>query len=87
MAETKGTKTDTGANVTRLTVEEGNLKNVTISSNEGGNSVNIAHLIDKFKYSESILDPTIRVQLRYVDTGSALEGKGIIPGLPLVGTE
>ena len=89
MAETKGkgTKTDTGANVTRLTVEEGNLKNVTISANEGGNSVNIAHLIDRFKYSESILDPTIRVQLRYVDTGSALEGKGIIPGLPLVGTE
>ena len=56
--------------------EEGDLKEIWISSNEGGKSVNISPATTQFYYYESILDNTIRVRLTYTDTGSSLEKDG-----------
>ena len=70
--------------------EEGDLKEIWISSNEGGKSVNISPATTQFYYYESILDNTIRVTLRFVDTGNTIQledGLSVIEGLPIVGTE
>ena len=38
-------------------------------------------------YYESILSDTVKASIHYVETGSSVEGKNVIEGLPLVGTE
>ena len=38
-------------------------------------------------YYESILSDTVKASIHYVETGSSVDGKNIIEGLPLVGTE
>jgi hypothetical protein len=66
--------------------ESGNIKKLSIASNKSGQS-DISNGIVELRYYESILQETVRVQLQFVDTGNSVNGKTVIEGLPLVGTE
>jgi len=66
--------------------ESGNIRSLSIASNKSG-QVDISTGIIELRYYESILQPSIRVQLQFVDSGNSVNGKSVIEGLPLVGTE
>jgi len=67
------------------------IKEFSIISNVTGKSVSILDGIVDFKYYESIMQNTVRVTVTYADTGvikgDATNGKSVIEGLPLVGSE
>ena len=67
------------------------IKQFSIISNVTGKSVSILDGIVDFKYYESIMQNTVRVTVTYADTGvikgDATNGKSVIEGLPLVGSE
>jgi hypothetical protein len=72
-------------------VREVNIAQCIIESNVDGGQVDIVDLITDFYYYESILEPSIRTNLVYVDTGRAVKKEDhtltIIAGLPLYTTE
>ena len=62
--------------------------NVSIFSNKDTTkSVDLTSGIVEFKYYESILSDTMRVEFSFVDTGNSIDKKSITESLPLVGTE
>ena len=67
------------------------IKEFSIISNVTGKDVSILDGIIDFKYYESIMQNTVRVTVTYADTGvikgDATNGKSVIEGLPLVGSE
>ena len=72
-------------------VREVNIAQCIIESNKGGDQKDIVDLITDIYYYESILEPSIRTNIIYVDTGKTIQ-KGqttqtLIEGLPLQGTE
>ena len=67
--------------------EPASIDKLTIFSNKGGKSTDIANGISQFEYHESILQDSIRVTVFYSDTGDAVDGKTAMEGLPIVGTE
>ena len=72
-------------------VREVNIAQCIIESNTGGDQKDIVDLITDIYYYESILEPSIRTNIIYVDTGKTIQ-KGqttqtLIEGLPLQGTE
>ena len=76
------------AKVLGLAAEASVIKSVTIISNESGEAVDISPGISLLMYFESILQDTLRVTVRFVDSGdSTKEGKTVREGLPLVGQE
>ena len=76
------------AKVLGLAAEASAIKSVTIISNESGEAVDISPGISLLMYFESILQDTLRVTVRFVDSGdSTKEGKTVREGLPLVGQE
>ncbi len=80
---------ETESKTSRKTIEEADLKHVIIAATEGSNQVDVAPAITTLKYCESIFDPTIRIELEFVDSGHSVNtlGSGIVSGLPIVGTE
>ena len=66
--------------------ESGNIRSLSIASNKSG-QVDISTGITELRYYESILQESVRVQLQFVDSGNSVNGKSVIEGLPLVGTE
>ena len=71
-----------------LAAEPAAIKSVRIISNKSGEGVDISSGISLLMYFESILQDTLRVTIRFVDSGdSTKEGKTVREGLPLVGQE
>ena len=72
-------------------VKEVNIAQCIIESNVDGGQVDIVDYITDFSYYESILEPTIRTNIVYVDTGRAIKKdkstQSLIEGLPLQATE
>ena len=72
-------------------VKEVNIAQCIIESNVDGGQVDIVDYITDFSYYESILEPTIRTNIVYVDTGRAIKKdkstQSLIDGLPLYTTE
>ena len=62
-----------------------------VVSNDQNTKVDISTLITDLYYYESVLSPTVKVDLIYAETGKSVEKDGsfktVIEGLPLVGTE
>ena len=75
-------------------VREVNIAQCIIESNQGGvqgDQKDIVDLITDIYYYESILEPSIRTNIIYVDTGKTIQKdqttQTLIEGLPLQGTE
>ena len=72
-------------------VREVNIAQCIIESNTGGDQKDIVDLITDIYYYESILEPSIRTNIIYVDTGKSIKKDNktltVIDGLPLQGTE
>jgi len=66
--------------------ESGNISKFGIASNKSG-EIDISNGIMELRYFESILESTVRLEVSFVDSGNSLNGKSILEGLPLVGTE
>lgn len=68
-----------------------NIKQCLILSNDGKKEKDISRIITDLYYYESILNPTIKADLMYVETGKTVDDGGtfktLIEGMPLVGTE
>ena len=64
------------------------IKTISIVSNKTGEAVDISTGTTLLMYFESILQDTLRVTIRFVDSGdSTKDGKTVREGLPLVGQE
>lgn len=72
-------------------VRDFDIPSCIIVSNDKTNKKDIANIITDLFYYESILEPSIRVTLNYVDTGNAVDvdrsTKTLLEGLPIVGEE
>ena len=58
-----------------------------IISNKGGKTAGLVSGVVRLQYYESILQDTIKATVIYADSGDSIDGKSVIEGLPLVGTE
>ena len=72
--------------------EEGDLKQIMVTANDGSDRKDLAKATVKFFYYESIIDNSIRAKVQYVDTGSPTpDSQGapisVMEGLPIIGTE
>jgi len=72
--------------LTQKSVEEGDIKNVKITSNKDG-FADVTGVVNSISVFESILDPTVRVTFSFVDTGHGEKKLPITDYLPIVGTE
>ena len=57
------------------------------SNKEEGKSVSLLGGFVQIMYYESILQDSIKVDYIFTDTGNSVDGKSVMEGLPLVGTE
>lgn len=68
-----------------------NIAQCLITSNNEKNKKDISTIITDLYYYESILNPFIKVDLMYVETGKTVDDGGtlktLVEGMPLVGTE
>lgn len=68
-----------------------NIKQFLIESNNKSKKKDISKIITDLYYYESILNPAIKLDLMYVESGKTVESenayKTLIEGMPLVGTE
>ena len=58
-----------------------------ITSNEGGTTANLVNGFVSLMYYESILQDSVKVDFIFTDTGNSIDGKSVMEGLPIVGTE
>ena len=58
-----------------------------ITSNEGGTTANLLNGFVSLMYYESILQDSVKADFIFADTGNSVEGKSVMEGLPIVGTE
>jgi len=58
-----------------------------ITSNEGGKTANLLAGFVSLMYYESILQDSVKVDFIFADTGNSVDGKSVMEGLPIVGTE
>ena len=66
--------------------EDCKIKKATIISNVDGSDVDLTKAIN-CRYYEGILNDTVSCDLIITNSGSTLNGKNLLEGLPLVGTE
>ena len=64
-----------------------NVTAADITSNSSSDSVSLVNGLVRLQYFESILQDSIKATVIYADAGDSFDGKSIIEGLPLVGTE
>ena len=57
------------------------------SNKDQSKNVSLATGIVRVMYYESILQDTVKAEVTFIDTGNSIDGKSVIEGLPLVGTE
>jgi hypothetical protein len=67
--------------------EAGFIKEISISSNEGGKAVSLQGGFFELKYYESIMSNTVKATLIYTDSGDTIDGKTARSGLPIVTEE
>ena len=58
-----------------------------IKANEGGKTANLVNGFVSLMYYESILQDSVKVDFIFTDTGNSVDGKSVMEGLPIVGTE
>ena len=58
-----------------------------ITSNEGGTTANLVNGFVSLMYYESILQDSVKADFIFTDTGNSVDGKSVMEGLPIVGTE
>ena len=58
-----------------------------ITSSDGTRNVNIAFGIVNFRYYESILQDGVKASVMFSDAGNSVNGKTVMEGLPLTGSE
>ena len=58
-----------------------------ITPNNGGPPASLLGGFVQIMYYESILQDSVKVDFIYADTGNSLNGKSVMEGLPMVGTE
>ena len=58
-----------------------------IKANEGGKTANLVNGFVNIMYYESILQDSVKVDFIFTDTGNSIDGKSVMEGLPIVGTE
>ena len=67
--------------------EAGFIKEISISSNDGGKAVSLQGGFFELKYYESIMSNTVKATLIYTDSGDTIDGKTARSGLPIVTEE
>ena len=68
--------------------EGAGVRKLNVTSNENkGQTVNIATGLVNFSYYESILQDVIRATVSFMDTGDSINGKTVMEGLPIYGSE
>ena len=68
--------------------ESGSVTRLDIKSNKSGTvSLLTGNALYRVMYFESILQDTVKATVVFADTGNSVNGKSVIEGLPLVGTE
>ena len=61
---------------------------IDVTSNvDKGRVVSILGGFIRLSYYESILQDSIKVSYFYADAGSSIDGKSVVEGLPMIGTE
>ena len=68
----------TGAGVRKLTL---------FSNEKKGKDVSLLNGLGSFSYYESILQDVIRATVTFTDTGDSVDGKTVMEGLPIYGSE
>ena len=58
-----------------------------VTANEGGKTANLLGGFVQIMYYESILQDSVKVDFIFADAGNSVDGKSVMEGLPLVGTE
>ena len=58
-----------------------------IKANEGGTTVSLVNGFVSLMYYESILQDSVKADFIFADTGNSINGKSVMEGLPVVGTE
>ena len=58
-----------------------------IKANEGGKTANLVNGFVNIMYYESILQDSVKVDFIFTDTGNSVDGKSVMEGLPIIGTE
>ena len=73
--------------VVSKSAEGGFIKGITIKSNKGGETAGLDGGFLKMFYRESIMQDTVSIDLAFMDTGSTVNKKSVVDGLPVVGGE
>ena len=60
---------------------------IKVTSNSGDNDTDLSQGFVLLKYYESITQDTVKADFTFADTGYGVDGKSVMEGLPLVGTE
>jgi len=63
------------------------IKQIDLKSNKGEDTVSIVNSVMSFQYYESLLQDAVRATVTYTDTGTTINGKTAMEGLPIVGQE
>jgi hypothetical protein len=63
------------------------IRQITITSNQTGDSIDISTGTIQLMYYESILQDTVKASVTFVDTGNSVNEKTVLEGLPMVGQE
>ena len=63
------------------------VKKLIVTSNETGKDVSLINGLKSFSYYESILQDVVRATVSFVDTGDSIDGKTVMEGLPVYGSE
>ena len=58
-----------------------------VSNVDAGKNASLVNGIIRLTYHESILQDSVKAYIVYSDVGNAVDGKSVLEGLPLVGTE
>ena len=68
--------------------EGAGVKELNLLSNEtSGKSVSITNGLVNFSYYESILQDVVRANVSFTDTGDSVDGKTVMEGLQIYGSE
>jgi len=62
-------------------------KAIITSNKDKSKTTNLINGLVRLMYYESILQDTIRSEVYFIDTGNSIDGKSVLEGLPIVGTE
>jgi len=80
-----------GTPITAAQSRDYNIKQCLVTSNDASKKKDISAIITDLYYYESVLNPTLKADLLYAETGKTVDDGGtlktLVEGMPLVGTE